>query len=366
MMNTDLKDREGQNPANRSLLNPTPDDRKLARGAIVSLLRGAFSCPVIATLAELGITDRMLSGPFHTSDFANVTNLDALNAIFGYLRSLELIVEMGEGSYQLTPQGRTVFKRSGSFLLLYSYRDYFNQLGKSLRGEADEATVDRLHNVLGSGSLHSQKFFPSAWKLIGNSRPDALIDIGCGDGRFLELACANFPGCEFGAIDLSPIAVETTLERLDSAAHATVTGIVASGEDIDAWSAQLPETMRKGQRQVISMWFVAHEFSKGDPGRVVKFFKKLHSVLPSAEILLGEITAISPEVLAANRASSIMPEYLLFHRLSHQGVLAWGDWLEILDSIPYALSAEERFDLVDCGTEQPLPSSFVWHLKPAN
>jgi hypothetical protein len=143
-----------------------------------------------------------------------------------------------------------------------------------------------------------------------------------------------------------------------------VTGVVSSGEDIPFWAAQLPETIRTGKRQVVSMWFVAHEFSGGDPERVVKFFNKLHSVLPSAEIVLGEITALSPEVLAANRSSSIMPEYLLFHALSHQGVLAWGDWLGILDSIPYALSAEERFDTVDCGTDEPIPSSFVWHLKP--
>jgi SAM-dependent methyltransferase len=346
------------------VLGPLESDHKQARATIISLMRGAFSCPVVATLADLGMTEQMLAGSFSVGDFKSVKNPSALGAIFTYLLSIDLLAKTEDGCYQLTADGRRVFQRSGGFLLLHSYREYFSNLGKLLRDEDQGLCVDRLHNVLGSGSLHSRKFFPAAWTLLRGNAPHALIDIGCGDGQFLQLACSEFPTLEIAAIDVSPIAVETTLQRLRTVAISAVTGVVASGEDIDLWLTKLPEVIRLSPCPIISMWFVVHEFSRGDTERVIRFFQQLRANFPSAEILLGEIIAIPPDLLALNRNSSIMPEYLLFHALSHQGVLSWEAWRSILDAIPYELIGEQCFDPVEAGTGQAIPSSFLWHLKP--
>ena len=106
------------------------------------------------------------------------------------------------------------------------------------------------------------------------------------------------------------------------------------------------------------------EFSGGSTERVINFFRELRAALPEAAIVLGEITALPPSFLARHHESSILPELLLFHSLSGQGVLEWETWHRILDEIPYSLAASREFDLVGGGDEDAIPSSFVWHLKP--
>ena len=91
-------------------------------------------------------------------------------------------------------------------------------------------------------------------------------------------------------------------------------------------SAHVPEFIKSGRSLVVSMWFVAHEFSEGDPKVIRYFFRELNLKLPYAEIILGEITALPPRLLAEHHAVSIMPEMLLFHALSLQGVLSWENW----------------------------------------
>jgi hypothetical protein len=339
-------------------------DHQKARGSVISLLRGFFSSPTIAALAELGLVGRMLVGPFRVEDFPTVVDKRVLSSVFIYLHSLNLLEGRPDGGYGVTSEGRTAFKRSGAFLLLFSYRRYFENLAGLLNGQSQGVTVDRLHNVLGSGSLHSNKFFPVVWEMFGGARPAAVIDLGCGDGQFLTNACAEWPGISIVAVDLSPIAVETALKGLETAGHEGLTGIVESGLNVAGWVAHLPEALKAGAPLVLSMWFVAHEFSGGDPQTVIRFFREVRSALPKADIILGEIAALPPELLAKHHESSIMPELLLFHDLSRQGVLKWETWHYVLCEIPYSLVGERLFDVVGKLGEQAVPSSFVWHLKP--
>jgi 2-ketoarginine methyltransferase len=339
-------------------------DRKKVRSSVISLLRGFFSSPTIAALAELGMIERMLAGPFGVEDFPMAVDKRVLSSVFLYLHSLNLLKEMPEGGYGLTREGRTALKRSGAFLLLFSYKGYFENLSALLTGESKAVTVDRRRNVLGSGSLHSKKFFPAVWEMLHAARPSALIDVGCGDGQFLTDACIQWPNVSIAAVDLSPIAVETTLKQLETFGRKDVVGIVNSGVNVAEWVAHLPEELKVASPLVVSMWFVVHEFSGGDPKTVIRFFHEVSSALPKADIILGEINALSPELLAEHHESSIMPELLFFHGLSRQGVLTWEVWHRVLNEIPYSLIGERQFDLVGEVEEQTTPSSFVWHLRP--
>jgi hypothetical protein len=339
-------------------------NHKEVRGSVISLLRGFFSCPTIAALAELGLSERMLVGPFRVEDFPTAVNKSVLSSIFIYLYSLNLLKTTPDGDYALTAQGCTALKRSGAALLLFSYRGYFENLVGLLTDRSGRIAVDRRHNVLGCGSLHSRKFFPTVWEMFSDTRPAALIDIGCGDGQFLANACLQWPGLSIAAVDLSSVSVETTLKRLETAGCMDVEGIVQSGLDVAGWIAQLPDELKARAPLVLSMWFVAHEFSGGDPGTLIGFFHEVRSALPGADIVLGEITALPPELLAEHHESSLMPELLLFHDLSRQGVLTWESWHQVLEGIPYSLSGERKFDCIECAGAQIAPSSFVWRLSP--
>jgi hypothetical protein len=115
---------------------------------------------------------------------------------------------------------------------------------------------------------------------------------------------------------------------------------------------------------VVSLWYVVHEFTAGSVERAVRFFRDLHARLPAADLILGEIVNLPAEVMAAGHVESIMPEFLLFHALSGQGVFTWEQHRQVLHEIPYTLAAEVLFDEMPDGAGGTLPSSFLWHLRP--
>jgi SAM-dependent methyltransferase len=334
------------------------------RKRLVSLLRGYFASPVIATLGEVGLAERMMAGEFAEADWANAPRPDLVVALLRYLHSVGLITKAASGSYVLTAEGRTAIARNGAFSLLMSYADYFHQLPGLLSGGDLKPTVNRLRNVRGSSQLHGKKFFPSAFDFLSDAPPLALIDIGCGDGHFLQHAREKWPDLSIFGVDLSEAAVETTKQRLSAIGGADSAAVAADGYDVVSWSASAPEHIRKSSGLVISLWFVAHEFSKSSPERMSLFFKTLKQIFPQATIVLGEINKISPDRLVKDHELSIMPEFLLFHELSGQGVLSWTEWRHILNEIPYTLKDEKTFDEVGSIGEALIPASFIWHLKP--
>lgn len=337
-------------------------DRKRQR--LVGLLRGYFATPVIAALGETGMAERMSAGSFSVSDWEPDLDLRIVAALFGYLHSIGLLEKAEGNRYELTPEGRTALLRNGAFSLLMSYADYLHTLPDLLTGGKYKPSVNRLRNVRGSGQLHSKKFFPIAFEFLSDDPPHSLIDVGCGDGCFLECARDKWPSLRVFGVDLSEEAVERTKIRLGTPNTGDPIAFAADAHDIAEWSAAVPNTLRESPRVVISMWFVAHEFSQGSSQRLKTFFKTLKETFPLASVVLGEITAISSDVLASNYELSIMPEFLLFHALSGQGVLPWHTWKSVLEEIPYSLTAEQRLDVVHSSEGEAIPASFIWLLSP--
>ena len=330
------------------------------RQELIASLRGRFLVPVISTLAELGLLPRMREASFTVDDFDQFSNRKTLAALFRYLESLALLQsDPGTGRFTVTRLGSTVFRRSGAFLLLNSYRDYFDRLEDLLTAEEDKpvATVDRAQNVLGSGSLHRRKFFPAALDLLDREDWRNLVDLGCGDGTFLSLARERNPSARLFGVDLSPIAVSEADRHLAAIGFQSV---VCSAQDVAGWSAMVPEA----GSTVIAMWFVLHEFVAGDTDVALRFFRNLHAALPRARVVLGEIVAIAPEDLADSRHESIAPEFLLFHSLSGQGVLTWPQFLALRREFPYRVVHESRIDEVRVADGSRTPSSFLWYLEP--
>ena len=227
----------------------------------------------------------MLGESFSVEDFTAVKNPQILCSSFKYLHSLDLLEPFNHnGRYTLTKAGRAVFKRAGGFLLLSSYNPYFVNLGNLLMGEEIAPTVDRRRNVLGSGSLHSKKFFPCVWEELADNPPAVLIDLGCGDGTFLELTCHEWPNVTVVASDMSPLAVQFAVSRLAKIGRPAGAGIVENAGSVESWVSQLPAALKSTCPCVVSIWFVAHEFSDGNPEKIVDFFRRVRSSLPCAQL----------------------------------------------------------------------------------
>jgi hypothetical protein len=337
------------------------------RSTLIELLRGNLSCPLIAAFGEIGLADKLLTGPATKQDLGLNGNPEVLGACLDYLICIGLLSSRQEADdllYELTEPGRMVFRRYGAFSLLHSYNKYFDSLAELLTSKsAVMPTVERGENVVGSGALHAKKFFPAALQQLELIQPKAIIDIGCGDGTFLEYAHARVPNAELAVIDYSQVAIDATTKRFSECGIDLVAAVTSDGSLVDHWAAELPASFKTASPVVFTIWFVAHEFSQRSETVLIEFFKRMNATFPKADIILGEIVNLPSTVLAENARTSIMPEYLFFHRLSGQGVMSWDAWRRIIARTPYSLAAQVRFDEVKTRNGQCLPSSFVWHLK---
>ena len=142
---------------------------------------------------------------------------------------------------------------------------------------------------------------------------------------------------------MSPLAVQFAVARLEKIGRPAGAGIVENAGSVESWVSQLPDTLKSACPCVVSIWFVAHEFSCGNPETIVDFFGEFDRLFHAPTLFLARSCAIPPNVLALNHDLSIMPEFLFFHELSHQGILDWDTWQGILRQIPYTLFLAESF-----------------------
>ena len=340
-----------------------------AKEELVILVRGFFATPIVSALARLGALDVMSSGrPFVATEFQVIANTALLEAAFRYLLRAGLLEEVSAAgsAYRASDLGIQIFRRWSSFLAPHSYREYMYHFYADLQ-EADSHVrreVDRFENILGSGRTH-ERYFPSVLSFIRRRIPcHTVVDVGCGDGQFLEHAMRSLPNVQGVGIDLSPVSVAATRDRLQARfpARPSLTS-VANAMDIESWSAAVTQ-IGPSEQIVISMWFVLHEISDRDPQIVARFLNDVHRRYPTASVVVGELVRNEAKLLAARRKDSIMPEYLLFHDLSGQGPLSWGEYRRVLEDIPYRLAFEQRFDEIESQEGEREPATFVWVLTP--
>jgi len=335
------------------------------REEIVGLMRGFMACPLITALGKHRVLDRMLAGPFRLAEFRTVANLTLLGHAIDYLLSLGLI-ERGEAhEYRTTELGQKVFSRYGSFVLLHSYRDLLANLEALLfQRETPQPACDRRDNVIGSGLTNGRKFFPRALAMLDDVKPGVIADIACGDGTFLDQVISRHPEVDVIASDISEAAIQETIRNLRAKRpEKKIETILTDALNVTQWAPVVAEHAQERGTAVISMWYLLHEVSERCWQRIVHFLRRIHQVCPQAHLLIGEIVNIPPNVLAASRHGSIMPEFLLFHSASGQGVLTWHELCDVRQQIPYDLVDEALFDQVYDGSRQ-IPTSLVWHLKP--
>ena len=344
-----------------ALLNP--------REEIISLLRGYIACPIMSCLGRHNILEKMLQSEFTMDDFPTVGDKSIFQAILRYFVDIGLLESDSNGIdsvYNPTELGNKVFRRYGSFCLVHSYSEYIESLENLLFNPytQDLPEVNRLENVIGSGQTNSRKFFPAALEMLEGTQLRAIVDIGCGDGKFLGSVLEMFPDASVAAVDISEIALRVTVKNLNAQfPKAKVISILSDGIDVTGWSTALKKQLPEGV-DVVSMWYLIHEISKGSVDTVTDFLKAIHQYCPGAEIIIGEIIAVPSNLLAIKRHESIMPEFLFFHTASGQNVLTWEQYQECLLHIPFELANQSLFDIVEGTDGTNVPSAFVWHLKP--
>ena len=340
------------------------------RAELISLMRGFFVCPIISFLHNHKLVDKIIKSDFNSQSFRAIKNKLFFEKILFYLVSLGLLnIKKKKNTrnklFYATKLGKKIFLRSGSFLLLHSYKPFVNELEKNLiKKKTSLIFCNRGENVIGSGSTNNKKFFPNAIDLVKKENIGLIADIGCGDGNFISQISKKFPLVPIFASDLSNIAVGASKKRLGAnSSKRKIKYLICDAANVKKWASEINKIkIKKNSKILISAWYILHEISKHERQNIIRFFKNIKKYIPNAIILIGEITKIENHVLALNKDVSIMPEFLFFHELSGQGVLKFSDYDHILKKIPYRLSKHIKFDLMR-HNKKTIPSAFVWLLK---
>lgn len=336
-----------------------PNPREL----LVSSLRGFFLCPILVKLGELGIIEIMLQGRFSLSDFPKVKNIKSFDLVVDYLESIGFL-EGSDDNYSLTRVGRSIMGRWGSFALLYSYRELVDRIDELLtEDQATPPACDRRYNVIGSGLTNGRKFFPSGLELLKDYKVAGITDLCCGDGEFLRVCRESYPHARLNACDISHIAIDEAKKKLDGKVGVRFT--VTDAMEVENWQGLLGENGQDAGIEVISMWYLLHEVSGNSVDRLVSFLKQIRSQMPDAHLLVGEIVRTGKNMSVESVGMSIIPEFMLFHDFSGQGVLSYEEWNDVWERSPYEIAKSVEFDMVTTDSGKSIPSAFVYHLIPS-
>lgn len=336
---------------------------------IAVLLRGFFATPILSSLGRLGVLETMRTmKQFTVNDFVNVPNKKIFRDSLRYLTRIGLLEDIdGKGTtYQTSELGAEVFRRANSFYVPHSYYEYMNKYHDLIQdGQSKvKCQVERLENVIGSGITHLRYFPPAVSFLKRKTVFDVLIDIGCGDGQFIATFLKEVPGKKIVGVDLSNVSTATTAKNLKAQyPDLNITTVCCDALDVASWSKDALR-FAEGGKVALSMWFLLHEISHNDPKILIEFFRQIRATFSNASIVVGEVVRQSEDILVANSAKSLMPEYLFFHEMSNQGILTWEGYRAVLSQIDYDLVVEKLFDEVIDANGKSNPSTFVWCLVP--
>ncbi len=329
--------------------------------SLASTLRGLYATPIICELSKKEIFKKN-SKKINTKALKKIKNKFLLGLCLEYLEQIQ-VTQKKNNIWYLTDFGFEVFRRSNSFFVPHSYRQIILNLGNILIGKKNikNCKVDRYENILGSGLTHLRYFYQPLNYCNLNLKYNTLIDLGCGNGHFINLALKFKKDLRVIGMDLSNDSVKTCKKNVSkNLTHQNFKIFKSDISKIDYWVNKGGKLINKSNT-LISMWFMLHEISDHKVEKVKNFLKKLHKYFPESNLLIGEIIKHDQKTLNEIYKKSLMPEYLFFHKVSGQGILSWKQYKSLLVDCPYSLEYEWKFDDEN---KRKIPSAFVWILKP--
>tara|TARA_B100000900_G_scaffold414473_1_gene441204 strand:- start:33 stop:1052 length:1020 start_codon:yes stop_codon:yes gene_type:complete len=329
--------------------------------SLASTLRGLYATPIICELSKKEVF-RKNSKKINQIALKKIKNKFMLNLCLDYLEQIQ-ITEKKNKTWFLTDYGYEIFRRSNSFFVPHSYREIILNLGNILLGKKkiDNCIVDRNENILGSGLTHLRYFYQPLNYCNLNLKYNTLIDLGCGNGHFINLALKFKNNLKVVGMDLSDDSVRTCKKNIKKNLKTKDFAIFKSDiSNIYKWKKKGNHIIQNSN-SLISMWFMLHEISDHKVVNLKKFLNSLHKNFPKSNLLIGEIIKHDQKTLNEIYKKSLMPEYLFFHKVSGQGILSWRDYKSLLVDCPYSLEYEWKFD---DDNKHKIPSAFVWILKP--
>jgi SAM-dependent methyltransferase len=289
-----------------------------AERPVFELFEGFALTSVLSSLEQAGLLARLEAGavPADPSDGEDGLPLATLR----YLAQRG-IVEERDGAFALSPRGRAICRDKGYLVWLQGgYGHVLAALGAFSTGArryGADVTREGRWVAEGSALIGRDDVAPHATEVLGALDFHHVVDLGCGNARFLIGAAQRF-GVTGVGVDLSPEACEDA-ERM--IADAGLTGKVAvrcgDASDLDA----IPEL---AEADLAVAHFLLHEIFEHGREALVAYLRKLGTLMPrGAHVLVAEVQPASgaPE-------ERWRPEFTLLHAIMRQQLLTVDGWHE--------------------------------------
>ena len=244
LRNRVLADPRFQRWAARSLFARFMARRRAA--ALFDLCAGFVYSQVLQAAVRLRLFEALTFGPQTLADLAPLLGLssDAARRLLDAATSLRLVERRGEDRYGLGVHGAAFIGNPAVAAMVEHhalvYRDLADPVAL-LRGEQRETELSRFWSYADHGSEAGEKDVAAYSRLMAASlsliaqdileaypqrRHRSLLDVGGGEGAFLEAAAAETPHLSLSLFDLPPVArrAEERFERAGLSARVKVVG----------------------------------------------------------------------------------------------------------------------------------------------
>lgn len=283
---------------------------------VFELFEGFALTSVLASLERAGLLARLEAGGVPADPGEGRDGLPL--ATLRYLAQRD-IVEESDGTFALTERGREICKDKGYLVWLQGgYGHVLAALGDFSTGAqryGSDVIRDGRWVADGSALIGRDDVSPHATSVLEGIDFSHVVDLGCGNARFL-IAAANRFGVTGVGVDLAPEACEDAGHAIAAADLADkVTVRCGDAGDLDA----IPEL---AEADLAVAFFLLHEIFEHGRDALMAYLKKLGGIMPKGAYML--VAEVQPASGAPDERWR--PEFTLLHAVMRQQLLTTEGW----------------------------------------
>jgi SAM-dependent methyltransferase len=289
---------------------------------VFELFEGFALTSVLSSLQRTGLLDRLQAGPIPADPGEGEDGLPL--ATLRYLAQRGL-ARQRDGHFALTPRGEAICREVGYLVWLQGgYGNVLADLGAFSTGTRRYGTdVVREGRWVADGSalIGRNDVAPYATEVLQHVAFHHVVDLGCGNARFLIAAAERFGVTGFG-IDLAPEACEDATKAIEQAGlSGRVSVRCGDAGDLD----RIPEL---ADADLVVAFFLLHEIFEHGRDALVAYLTTLARTMPQgAHMLVAEVQPASGAPDERWR-----PEFTLLHAIMRQQLLTTQGWHEAFEA----------------------------------
>ncbi|GAA3237987.1 methyltransferase domain-containing protein [Dactylosporangium siamense] len=298
----------------------TPGLEKRLIGALQPI-RGFVLAQALHQFMDTGIHDALTKhGALPVDRLAQLCGLsaDRLGGFLLYLANEDFVVIAVDGTVGLTSAGAEI----GVFqpwyaLLVGGYTPAFAGLREALADPAAYASRNAAQVGVGSCGISEYDALPIAERLFQQipGRVGTVVDLGCGDGRYLAELCDRNPGLRGVGVELAEQSVTNARRLMQQRGLAERVAVVAGRADDPPDLADRP-----GPLCFITAFVLQEILEQRDRAAILELLCKVFARHPDASWIVIEVDhrPADPDVMGHDLGLAYYNPYYLIHRITEQ------------------------------------------------